>query len=513
MSTLGAFMNGIDTMCKAELVTLCEKHSVSTAGTVAQLRYVLKKHFEIHGVPDRDEKPPLAKKHTPDPLSAAVPMPTPPPTPSASGVVPASPSSGPKCTLGAACPELHSFKHRVDFAHDGGFRQNPIKCRDGSSCPKLKDKEHLLKYAHEDDASKVCKDGSACPFAHVLDHRLKFEHAGLRAQPFPCRDGASCGQLLDRGHLYKYAHDIPMPIASAAPSPTAAPPTPVSLAVPAVVPTPPTPTLVTAASIPTLVPSPGVLAHSPTFTTTVASATTSAVGISGKTLADFPLENAPETLLVEISKDSEEFWELEEKFNANLQGSNEDYVGNRIKAGKKPLRFILVGAEKVVNPVLEARFELKKNELCAIRDAKEVRERTSFHGTHPKNLKSLLHYSLLRFKHPLNPCKAQVDDGYFGTNKKGIYVSRYADYTLKYSNRVCALDAGDEVKTIMFRTLPGRSKHIEKLVGPIDPTPGYDSHSSPTFLEWYLFDEAQVCPVYVLKVKAVEDTRTAADDQ
>jgi hypothetical protein len=234
---------------------------------------------------------------------------------------------------------------------------------------------------------------------------------------------------------------------------------------------------------------------------------------AGKTMADYPLETAPESILIDISKDSEEFWELEEKFAANLQGNNEDYVATRIKNGKKPLRFLLVGAERVVNPVLEARFEIKRQELLATRDPKECRERVSFHGTHPKNLKSILHYSLLRFKHPLNPCKQQVDDGYFGTNKKGIYVSRYADYTLKYSNRVCAVEPGDEVKTIMFRTQPGKSRHIEKLAGAIDPTPGYDSHSSPTFLEWYLFDEAQVCPVYVLRIKAVEDTRTAADDQ
>jgi hypothetical protein len=218
-------------------------------------------------------------------------------------------------------------------------------------------------------------------------------------------------------------------------------------------------------------------------------------------------------VLVPLDKDSEEFWDLEEKFNANMQGRNEDYVGSRIKAGKKPLRFVLIGAERVVNPVLEARFEAMKKQLVASRGVKEVRERVSFHGTHPKNLKSILHYGLLRFRHPLNPCKQQVDDGYFGTNKKGIYVSRYADYTLKYSNRVCCVDPGDEVKTVMFRTLPGKSKHIEKLAGAIDPTAGFDSHSSPTFLEWYLFDEAQACASYVCKVRASEDTRTAADDQ
>ena len=229
-------------------------------------------------------------------------------------------------------------------------------------------------------------------------------------------------------------------------------------------------------------------------------------------MADFPLESSPESTLTEVVIESEEFWELEEKFAANLQGRNEDYVEKRIKAGKKPIRFVLIGAERVSNPILEARFECKRQELFKKCDPKDVREQVSFHGTHPKNIKSILHYSLLPFQHPLNPCKNQVDEGYFGSNKKGIYVSRYADYTLKYSNRVTSVDPGDEVKTIMFRTLPGRVKHIEKLCGAIDPTPGYDSHASPTFLEWFLFDPAQALPAYVLKVKAAEDTRITADD-
>ena len=92
-------------------------------------------------------------------------------------------------------------------------------------------------------------------------------------------------------------------------------------------------------------------------------------------------------------------------------------------------------------------------------------------------------------------------------------MSRYADYTFKYANRQVPLEPGDTCKVIMFRTLPGRSKHIPKLIGAIDPTGGFDSHSSPQFLEWYLFSEDQLCPQYVLHILAREDTRTAADDQ
>eukprot|EP00672_Neobodo_designis_P004719 CAMPEP_0174883202 /NCGR_PEP_ID=MMETSP1114-20130205/85149_1 /TAXON_ID=312471 /ORGANISM="Neobodo designis, Strain CCAP 1951/1" /LENGTH=512 /DNA_ID=CAMNT_0016118605 /DNA_START=99 /DNA_END=1633 /DNA_ORIENTATION=- len=512
MSAVKALMNGVDTMCKAELVMLCEKYGIDGGKTLAQLRYTLKKYYEENGVPDQE-----LKKAKPDPLSvahaaatkaaAAAPAPAP--------VVPAGP---PTCPHGAACPELHSYKHRMDYAHDG-FRP-PIKCRDGLACAKIKDREHLVRYAHEDSLDRICADGADCPLLHVLEHRRAKEHPGFRAQPFPCRDGAACKQLHDRGHLYKYAHDIPAASvaatttassapAAAAAAPPSAPPTPAPSAAPAV------PTLTAPAPAPPA-PAPAA-APAPTAAATVAIPTDrdgmmafdAKKATAGHTSLDaFPLASAPDSLLVPIPKDGEEFWELEDRFAANLQGNNEDYVASRIKAGKKPLRFLLVGAERVYNPVLEARFELKRRELVAARDAKECRERVSFHGTHPKNIKSILHYGLLRFKHPLNPCKTQADDGYFGTNKKGIYVSRYADYTLKYSNRICAVDAGDEVKVILFKTLPGKTKHIEKLVGAVDPTAGYDSHSSPTFLEWYLFDEAQACPAYVLKIKAVEDTRT-----
>ena len=234
--------------------------------------------------------------------------------------------------------------------------------------------------------------------------------------------------------------------------------------------------------------------------------------VKGKSLDDFPLKTAKATLS-KLDKDTEEFWDLEERFAAHLQGRNEDYVSKRIKKGLKPMRFILVGAERVTNEILEARFDIKKRELIKTRGAKEVRERVSFHGTHPRNCQSICNTSLLRFKHELNPCKKQVDDGYFGTNKKGVYVSRYADYTLKYANNIVSLEPKDVVKTIIFRTLPGKSKHITKLCGAIDPTEGFDSHSSPEFLEWYLFDESQLTPEYVLQIRAEEDTRTMADDQ
>eukprot|EP01062_Namystynia_karyoxenos_P059079 TRINITY_DN50510_c0_g1_i1.p1 TRINITY_DN50510_c0_g1~~TRINITY_DN50510_c0_g1_i1.p1 ORF type:complete len:529 (+),score=185.96 TRINITY_DN50510_c0_g1_i1:84-1589(+) len=232
----------------------------------------------------------------------------------------------------------------------------------------------------------------------------------------------------------------------------------------------------------------------------------------GKTLDDFPLESCKPAKLHPIPRDCQEFWDLETRFYANVQGRNEDYVADRIKKGLRPLKFTLVGAQRVENTTLEARFEIRRRMIEAERKQKQ-RARVSFHATHPKNISTICTTSLLRFKHPLNPCKKQVDDGYFGSNRKGVYVSRYADYTLKYANNVVPLEPKETVKTIMFKTLPGKSRHFPKMPGAIDPTPGYDSHSSPTYMEWYLFDESQLCPEYICEVRADEDTRTKSDDE
>ena len=495
-------MDGLDSMSKAELLILCEKHKIDGGKTVAQMRYALKKLFD-----DADQQPPDAKKLKVDPLCLKG------GTVALTSVAAATTSSAVvACTAGEMCPNLYSMSHRTSLRHGGEYRDAPYLCREGMSCPALRDKEHLKKYAHDD--SSLCKLGGDCPELHLMEHRKNFEHLGFRRFPCLCRDGLTCAQLKDKGHLFKYAHDGPTAAASAT-TPTAlvtAASTAVA-AVPSVVSTSSSIVLTATAAAGPLAPVHSVTM--PSTSSTIASSVSAAESSAyvGKTLDDYPLESAADAELRPVPKDSDEFWELEERFNAHLQGRNEDYVEKRIKEGKKPIRFVLIGADLIVNPVLTARFEIKRRMMIAERGAKECRERVSFHGTHPKNVKSIIKTGLLRFKHPLNPCKTQVDDGYFGTNKKGIYVSRYADYTLKYSNRVCPVDPKDEVKTIMFRTMPGVSFHMEKLVGAVDPTPGYDSHSSPTYLEWYLFDEAQACPHYVLTVRAVEDTRTAADDE
>jgi len=218
---------------------------------------------------------------------------------------------------------------------------------------------------------------------------------------------------------------------------------------------------------------------------------------------------------VEVEKDTEEFWALEERVNACNQGHNDDYVTARLKKKKKPLTFIVKRAWKVTNPVLEEGFRQQMAQLVA-EDKSHGRVRVAFHGTKECHIDSILKTSLLRFGHPLNPCKTQADDGYFGSNKCGVYVSRYFDYTLKYSNDLAPLDEGQCAKVIMFKAVPGRSFRIEKLTNDtmgMKPTTGYHSHSSPSYLEWFLFDERQLCPEYVVELQAKIDTRTAADDE
>ena len=219
-----------------------------------------------------------------------------------------------------------------------------------------------------------------------------------------------------------------------------------------------------------------------------------------------------EVTVTEVEKDTQEFWDQEENMEANMQSHHEDYCEKRLAEGKRPMKFKLKKYEKVSNEVMTRRFQRRWEAMQ--KEGKDLgRIRTSFHGTFAEHIPSICKTSLLRFKHPLNPCKDQSDEGYFGSNRKGVYVSRYVEYTLKYANDGEPLDAGQTAKILKFQTLPGRSEHIQKLVGGIAPTPGFHSHSSPNHLEWYLFNEDQLCLEAIMTVEAYENTRTDADDE
>lgn len=227
-----------------------------------------------------------------------------------------------------------------------------------------------------------------------------------------------------------------------------------------------------------------------------------------------PLAPAAATGMVlrSIDRACDEFWTIERLLAANIHGKNEDYCEKRIINGERPVCFILFAAEAVENAALAAAFESRCRVIADTREAKDARERVAFHGTHPRNLGSLCSNGLRPFGHRENSTVSPVDDGYFGSCRKGVYVSRYADYTLKYANQMIPLRFGERCQIVVFRCLPGLSKHFDSLCGPIDPTPGFDSHSSPQFLEWFLFNADQCCPTHILTIEAREDTRTASDD-
>ena len=127
-----------------------------------------------------------------------------------------------------------------------------------------------------------------------------------------------------------------------------------------------------------------------------------------------------------------------------LSGINEDYVAKRLDQNLKPLSFKLKEVQRIHNPLLEKRFQSRKPALAAaVRSGKDMRELYSFHGSHPRNYDSICKTSLLRFKHPLNPCQKPSDDGWYGSNRKGVYVSRNVDYTFKYANRGVPLEPGE----------------------------------------------------------------------
>lgn len=181
----------------------------------------------------------------------------------------------------------------------------------------------------------------------------------------------------------------------------------------------------------------------------VSAAEVSAAAVSApKLLSDLSSAKAE---FHDIDRDTEDFWVLEELLAAHLHGRNEDYNEKQIKSGKRPTTFVLVSAQRVDNSVLASRFQARRETMSSSSTHLMARERVGFHGTHPSQLSTLCDFGLLPFGHRLNPCKSPVDSGYFGSCSKGIYLSRYADYTLKYANRLLPLEPGERCKIILFK--------------------------------------------------------------
>eukprot|EP00727_Mastigamoeba_balamuthi_P001332 m51a1_g11196 hypothetical protein (208) ;mRNA; r:4029-4652 len=203
--------------------------------------------------------------------------------------------------------------------------------------------------------------------------------------------------------------------------------------------------------------------------------------------------------------------------------AHEEYNGKRIKAGLAPLMFAATRVWRVENAVLERWYGLRKGYMRGGlgRSEEETEDRAAFHGTRPEAVESICRAGLLRVGHPLNP-SGSTDEGFFGSPRQGVYVSRYVEYALQYSNPAVVgpggqtapvpVAEGSVVRILMLKVLPGRSLQIAHLAPGIGPTPGYDSHSSPSFLEWFLFDETQACPTHVIEITALVNARTTAND-
>eukprot|EP00727_Mastigamoeba_balamuthi_P001335 m51a1_g11199 hypothetical protein (1032) ;mRNA; r:12232-15327 len=233
------------------------------------------------------------------------------------------------------------------------------------------------------------------------------------------------------------------------------------------------------------------------------------------------LHEQAECRFVELG--GKELKEFQRGLPAHFQMAHEEYNGKRIKAGLAPLMFAATRVWRVENAALERWYGLRKGYMRGGlgRSEEETEDRAAFHGTRPEAVESICRAGLLRVGHPLNP-SGSTDEGFFGSPRQGVYVSRYVEYALQYSNphvvgpggqtAPVPVAEGSVVRILMLKVLPGRSLQIAHLAPGIGPTPGYDSHSSPSFLEWFLFDETQACPTHVIEVTALVNARTTAND-
>eukprot|EP00727_Mastigamoeba_balamuthi_P001471 m51a1_g11320 hypothetical protein (613) ;mRNA; r:113578-116467 len=203
----------------------------------------------------------------------------------------------------------------------------------------------------------------------------------------------------------------------------------------------------------------------------------------------------------------EELQQMEKEIQRFFEPSSEEYVINRLRDSKPPIAFTLTRAWKVTNTVLESWFDKRVEFLKKqgrIQD--ELAIQTAFHGcSNMKSIDNICKWGLLRVGHPKNP-SAGTAEGYFGDNRLGIYLSRYIDYALPYSNTEGRpLELDEAVRVVMFKVIPGRTLQVRQVAPHMKPSEGFDSHTSPKFLEWFLFDETQACPAYVLDIKAVRN--------
>ena len=212
--------------------------------------------------------------------------------------------------------------------------------------------------------------------------------------------------------------------------------------------------------------------------------------------------------------DSGEFAAVHRVFISHLQGNNDDYNKKRIMENLSPLMFKLDRVVKVENGFLETQFIRYKDQRMKSK-GKEDDEKPhwGFHGCKFHVIESICKNGLLPIGHKGNTTATATDDGWFGDPKYGIYVSKFITYCLKYTNSdIRPVKQGESVQVIAFQIHPGKCLQLQERKHGILPTQGYDSHTSPKQLEYFLFNTAQSLPRYILTVTAYEDSLTCTDD-
>ena len=76
-------------------------------------------------------------------------------------------------------------------------------------------------------------------------------------------------------------------------------------------------------------------------------------------------------------------------------------------------------------------------------------------------------------------------------HRKGVYIAKYADYSLKYSNSLQPLQLGQVVEVLMLQVLLGKTFRFHGKETGCDPKPGYDRYNTNPL---YSFSHTIVMP-------------------
>jgi hypothetical protein len=155
------------------------------------------------------------------------------------------------------------------------------------------------------------------------------------------------------------------------------------------------------------------------------------------------------------------------------------------------LSFKVTAVESVRNKVLREQFGRSMSYFYTQDYPSAVK--SVYHGTHPKNIDSILQSNLKR------DTSVQLDPGWFGA---GFYFSQYADYTMLYrtTGQFRPVCAGDNIKLLRFDILPGRSEKLGGVALGADRKLFTDSHISPLEFEYVMFDARHINPTHVIHV-------------